>query len=194
MPQTGSRPEVLSFKQEVAAVDGRTVAMSGQGPSNDNTKLPDGLLGEVDVAKVWIEGVECHGLVDTGAMVTTVSQKFYEENLRDIPLQPLNGLLKIECASGEHLPYLGYIEVELAIDNDVSDSFPLLVVPDTAYSTDVPMLLGTNVLRPLMKKSREVHREHFFRRWQLRHPGGSPSDGSASRSAKRVVMGVEWVC
>ena len=197
MPQEGTRPEILPFKREVAAVEGQTVAMAGHSPNSDRDRLPERLLGEVDVAQVWIEGVECQGLVDTGAMVTTVSQQFYQQNLRDIPLHPLNSLLKIECAGGDYLPYLGYIEADLAIDGDWADAsecFPLLVVPDTAYSADVPILLGTNVLRPLMEKSKEVYGQRFLQKmatstpWWLAFRRMSVQDRQESRQEGRVGL------
>ena len=170
VPQEGTCTEILPFKSEVATVEGQPVAMAGQGPTGNQDQLPEGLIGEVDIAKVCIEGIECKGLVDTGASVTTVSQKFYTENLLDLPLHPLNSLLKIECASGEYLPYLGYIEANITIGEDVSGCFPILVVPDTAYSADVPIVLGTNVLRPLMKKSREVYGERFLQEMETPTP------------------------
>ena len=42
-------------------------------------------------------------------------EKFFRENLKNIPLHPLEALWKIECAMGQHLLYAGYIEVGLRI-------------------------------------------------------------------------------
>ena len=79
-------------------------------------------------------------LLDTESCVSTISQTFYENNFNDIELMPLNGLLKLECADGSSMPYLGYIQVKiqsLGIPNKhVQDSI-LLVVPDTDYNKNV---------------------------------------------------------
>ncbi len=83
------------------------------------------------------------------------------------PLYPLETLLKIECAGGEYLPYTGFIEVDVTMEgvkSEVSQCVPFLVVPKTAYSEDVLVLLGTNVLRPLMQKCRERYGPSFLQK------------------------------
>ena len=43
-----------------------------------------------------------------------MSQSFYEEHLLHIPLEPLDNMLDIECAGGDQLPYLGFVQVRVA--------------------------------------------------------------------------------
>lgn len=87
-------------------------------------------------------------LVDSGSMVTTVSEDF----LRSLHPQPtINGLddLILKCPDSKSLPYLGYIEAtieaEFLCDKEVC--VPALVVPSTSYHTEVPIVVGTNVIR-----------------------------------------------
>ena len=48
------------------------------------------------------------------------------------------------------MPYAGYIEAEIEIPGkDVSQTSFFLVVPETDYSSSVPVLVGTNTLRPM---------------------------------------------
>jgi hypothetical protein len=62
-------------------------------------------------------------------------------------LKPLHSLLNIECADGKQLPYEGYIETDIYI-NDLDETHPcvFLVIHDSPYHMEVPILLGTNVL------------------------------------------------
>ena len=47
--------------------------------------------------------------------------------------------------SGQRLPYAGYIEAEIEIPGkDVSQTSLFLVVPETDYSSSVPVLVGTD--------------------------------------------------
>ena len=171
--------------------------MAGPSPDEKPTAVPDKLLAEVDVAEILVEGVECRGLIDTGSMVSTISQQFYDDNLTSCPLHPLDSLLKIECADGEYLPYSGYIEVEITMDPEmpeVSECFPLLVVPKTAYNEEVPVLLGMNVLRPLMEKCREKFGPRYLQKkvtatpWWLAFRTTTQQDRQCNRFDGRVGM------
>ena len=104
-----------------------------------------GSSNEVDIV---VENIGTRALLDTGSCVSTIGQTFYENNFGHVELMPLNNLLRLECADGSTMPYLGYIEVKLQAHgiptNHVQDSI-LLVVPDTDYNKNVPILIGTNI-------------------------------------------------
>ena len=171
----GSCAEVLLFKPTVAAVEGQTAATAFQ----MTEQSPNKLVGNVNEAHVSFDGHQCTALLDTGSMVSTVSETFYNSYLTDNPLLAIDDLLRIECADGQLLPYLGYIETELSMleqeeGGEVSTiTFLCLVVPDTAYNTEVPVLLGTNVLRPMMETKKAKHGDQFIQKsaiatsWQL---------------------------
>ena len=109
------------------------------------------LVGSANEAEAFIAGIGCKCLIDTGSQVTTISQSFHEQHLSHIPIKPISNLLHVQGAGGASVPFLGYAEVEI--------SFPLqlkknsakywtlaLIVPDTSYHAEVPLLVGTNVI------------------------------------------------
>ena len=61
-----------------------------------------------------IQGMETSALLDTGSMVSTVSETFYE-NLPDRPeLKSMDDFgIEITGANGGSIPYIGYIEVDI---------------------------------------------------------------------------------
>lgn len=82
--------------------------------------------------------------------MTTISASFYNENLSHRPIQPISDL-EVEGANGQAVPYLGYIAVSLEFLKDFIGTLPeistlALVVPDLRSNTDLPVLIGTNVL------------------------------------------------
>jgi len=84
-------------------------------------------------------------------MITTVSETFYR-SLQDLPdLQGLDSLLDVSVADGSKLSYLGYIEVSIVVPfiSDFVLKVPVLVVPDTELNNTCPVIVGTNVLRPI---------------------------------------------
>ncbi len=113
--------------------------------------MPPTLIGNATEISCKINNITVNGLLDTGSQISSISRKFYMENLSKLPLHNIDNLLKIESVSGESLPYFGYIEVTISLQCDnnqfVSKSIPLLVVPDTTYNNQVPLLLGTNLLQ-----------------------------------------------
>lgn len=44
--------------------------------------------------------------------VSTCSEKYYSDNLSDVPLQTFSRILKIECADANALPYQGLVSVQ----------------------------------------------------------------------------------
>ena len=45
--------------------------------------------------------------------MSVVAETFY--NLSNVSLQLLNQMIKIECADGNQLPYLGYVELNFLL-------------------------------------------------------------------------------
>ena len=117
------------------------------------------LVGSENVANMIVAGKVVQCLLDTGSMVTTISEVYYNCCLKDdYPLLSLKTLIKIEGAGGHNLPYLGYVELEMGIGNcDKTVFVPVLVVPSTNYSEQVPMIVGTNVLNALQEKGVSSH-------------------------------------
>jgi hypothetical protein len=55
-----------------------------------------------------------------------------------------------QVAEGSPLPYLGYVEVSISVTFQSDNMMVLLlVVPETDYYKSVPVVIGTNILRPI---------------------------------------------
>lgn len=108
------------------------------------------LIGEPNECEILIEDKRCMALIDTGSMVTTISEAFLQQHLPQTPIHMLEDL-QLEGPNGESLPYRGYVEIDLSLPINRHfqklGSFPILVVPETSYKRDVPVLVGTNVLK-----------------------------------------------
>ncbi|MCG7879345.1 MAG: RNase H-like domain-containing protein [Candidatus Thiodiazotropha endolucinida] len=110
----------------------------------------DRIVGSANESFIYINGVKTSGLVDTGSMVTSVSESFYN-SLN--PLPQLHAItefgLQVQGANGDELPFKGYIEAEIKVPFLSNSQFniPLLVVSDTEYNSNIPAIVGTNVIR-----------------------------------------------
>ena len=105
-----------------------------------------------------MNGIEFTALLDTGSNVSTIAESKFMELFPDTPIQSLDEFkLDIEGAGGHQLPYSGYFESEVSVAGFSGKvSCLVLIVPDTRYAQRVPVLLGTNVLKPLMNSWRET--------------------------------------
>lgn len=115
--------------------------------SNSKPKL----VGERCTAIVNISGVDCSGLLDTGSQVTTVSLSFYNKHLSTQLIEPLEHLIEVKGANGQSVPYLGYVKINVRLPKELMNSKDAvttlaLVVPDACSNSEVPILIGTNLL------------------------------------------------
>ena len=122
--------------------------------------LPSGLIGPRCAASVFVEGVPCESILDTGSQVTTISESFHHDFLSPLPIQPIHALLEIEGAGGQNVPYLGYVEVNISFPQTITgkkaDLMALvLVVPEHHLNSKIPLLIGTNVLDQLYQHGME---------------------------------------
>ena len=143
------------------------------GNNRTSLKRETTLIGNSNESSVTIEGINTSALIDTGSCVSTVTKEFYEKHLNHIELQPVQGLLKIECADGNELPYSGYIESTLCVDGiprEHEQSCIFLIVPESGYSSRVPVLLGTNVLATMMTNCKEQFGPKYLQNARLSTP------------------------
>jgi hypothetical protein len=138
---------------------------------NSKHKIPPGLFGTPTETKVTLQDINTKALIDTGSTVSTLSHTFYKEHLSHLELKLLHSLLNIECADGKQLPYEGYIETDIYI-NDLDETHPcvFLVTPGSPYHMEVPILLGTNILTSIMNTYKEKHGERFLQTSKLTTP------------------------
>ena len=118
------------------------------------------LVGKPTETKVALDSVETLALFDTGSSISSIGHSFYLDNLSHLPLLPVSDILNVECADGKNLPYMGYIKCTL-VSSGISECFEqfclILVVPDTNYNLQVPVVIGTNILDEILKDSKNIH-------------------------------------
>ena len=131
--------------------------------------LPPGLVGPRCVSTVSVGDISCQSILDSGSQVTTISETFHSENLASSPIQPIYDLLKVEGAGGQPVPYLGYVAVPLTFPDSVTGEEEhltalALVVPECQFNSEIPVLVGTNVLLQLYQRGMGHDRSAFQRR------------------------------
>ena len=145
-----------SFKLTRISFEGRKEVKPKRSPKKQEDKKRCDLVGTSNVLKIKVDGNECEGLIDTGSMITTVGEEFYQKKLQHLELRDLAAVLQIEGAGGQNVPYLGMIEAEMEIPGAKPLHVPVLVVPATKFNSSVPVIVGTNVLKVIQNKDDTV--------------------------------------
>ena len=114
-----------------------------QVPGTNRVNVPPGLIRKPTETEIYIDGSLTSALLDTGSIISTVSENYYREHISS-PLRTLDTLLDIECADGQQLPYIGYAEIQFQLPGHTHlyDCI-LLVTQNSRYNSEVPLLLGT---------------------------------------------------
>ena len=152
---------------------GQQQRRKGQSYKRSTNNTDSDLIGEICEASIEVYNIPTKALLDTGLTVSTISHKFYNDNFSDIPIQKLDTLLNIECADGKNLPYEGFIETHITsrgLSPPSQQNCILLVIPDSSYSTSVPIILGTNIFSHFMKTCQQEHGTRFLQRANLHTP------------------------
>ncbi len=113
------------------------------------------LIGQCPVMKVVMAGVVVPCLVDTGSMVSTITEGFFAEHFQPQVQGILQscGWLQLKAANGLDIPYKGYLELDVEVLGRTLSRMGILVVrdpPDVQTQTrkrNVPGLLGMNILQ-----------------------------------------------
>ena len=105
-------------------------------------------MGRANESAITFCGVETKALLYSGSQVTTVSEHFYDSLNPQPPTAEIEELV-LKGPDGRSIPYLKCIVVTIAAgflpDKEV-DALAL-VVPTTVYHAEVPIVIGTNVIR-----------------------------------------------
>ena len=140
----GAKAEEDSEKTEGTEEDSKEDA-GGQVMGDRCYHNPDPLyrlIGPANEALVYLEGRPYKALLDTGAMVSLISETTVEE--LKLKLWPISKL-KLTGPAGKCIPYSGYVETTLEVGKYRGDVL-FLVVPETTYSKRVPLCIGTTIL------------------------------------------------
>lgn len=94
---------------------------------------------------VW---VPC--LVDTGSMVSTITESFYKQHFEPWGQEKLRSCnwLRLSAVNGLAIPYVGYLELDVQLCGRVIMKQGVLVVKDPPDSvSSVPSVLGMNIIK-----------------------------------------------
>ena len=148
--------------------------LKSQDPNKFHIQTPENLVGHSNEVHVKLEGQVENALLDTGSTISTLSENFFRKlhELYHCELRPLNMILEVESASGDSLPYLGYVEINLEVPETKLYSKPclFLVVPDTKYNSRVPILIGTNILQSIMETLYKDLGDQYSKKSQISPP------------------------
>ena len=106
------------------------------------------LVGSAPTVTVKLGGTPVKLLLDSGSMVTTISQQFFDTHLKG-KCEPRDGshFLRLRAANGLELPYSGYVELDVEVDGYIVPDRGILIQKVDPGSHQG--ILGTNVLDQL---------------------------------------------
>ena len=115
---------------------------------------------------VCVGGVRVPCLIDTGSMVSTITETFFYEHFEQIgrnSIQPCHWL-QLRAANGLAIPYVGYTESDVELCGKLMPSCGILVVkdPPSGLNSKVPGVLGMNVLRKCYREFFEQYGQSLF--------------------------------
>ena len=126
------------------------VGSSSAHPTSEADSFVHRLVGSANEHSVVVNGSSFKCLLDSGSMVTTISQSAYQSLNPKVSLHPLDNLgLTLSVADGSSLKYSGYIEATISLPflSSFNLDIPVLVIPDNDFNVSCPVIIGTNVLR-----------------------------------------------
>lgn len=155
---------------------------------SNESKVAARLIGQCPVVQVRIGGVQVPALLDTGSMVTTVTQAFFEKHLKPQTAEQLKACnwLQLTAANGLDIPYLGYVELDVEVLGKVLPRMGILVVKDPPdplvrrRKNVVPGLLGMNIINRCYDELFKEHSNHLFSAPQVKQ-GGKGWEGALSQ-------------
>lgn len=106
-------------------------------------------------------GVKVPCLVDTGSMVSTVTESLFLQYFEPWGRERLQSChwLELRAANGLTIPYIGYLELDVELCGKRMPRCGVLVVKDPpgGLSVQVPGVLGMNVIRRCYRDLFEQH-------------------------------------
>ncbi|KAL6456493.1 hypothetical protein MHYP_G00350370 [Metynnis hypsauchen] len=106
------------------------------------------LVGTCPYLTVNIGGIDVKCLLDTGSMVSTLTETFFSQHFKETPQSCR--WLQLKAANGLDIPYLGYLELDVTVFDKVICNRGILIVkdpPGSSHSIEVPGVLDMNVIR-----------------------------------------------
>ena len=119
--------------------------------NNDKENIKRRLIGKVNKERIQIGNTRCDALLDSGSVISSISEDFYRKHCSDVPLKMIHdlfdGTFTITSASGNQLSILGYIEINVSLPG-LSRPVPslIMVLADSILNEKMPALIGSNIL------------------------------------------------
>ncbi|XP_060556168.1 uncharacterized protein LOC132716854 [Ruditapes philippinarum] len=136
-----------------------------------HSSIVENLIGPANEQSVIVNGNTFKCLLDSGSMVSTISQSAFETLNPKATLKALDSLgLTLSIADGSSLKYSGYIEATICVPflSSFNLDIPILVIPDNDFNISCPIIIGTNVLRRCKMFVKEVPEELSIpEQWQM---------------------------
>lgn len=106
-------------------------------------------------------GVLVPCLIDTGSMVSTITESFFAANFEPWGQDRLQSChwLRLSAANGLPIPYVGYMELDVELCGKVVPKCGILIVrdPPSTLTSQAPGVLGMNVM---VRRYRELFGQH----------------------------------
>ncbi len=150
------------------------------------------LVGKCRTVNVKMNGVNVVCLLDSGSMVTTITESFFLSHFANKGTRGLRDCnwLGLTAANGLELPYLGYLELDIEVLQKMVPKRGILIVKDPVNTTlsvqkaHVPIVLGMNVITHCFKELYEEYGPRLFQSPQVLAAG--PAWQQALRACERM--------
>ena len=93
---------------------------------------------------ITISNTDIKCLIDTGSMVSTITESFYVKYLSTIPVIQ-EQFITLRAANGLDIPYVGYIETDIIVHGHAVKDRGILIVKDVS-GREIPGLIGMNII------------------------------------------------
>lgn len=123
------------------------------------------LLASCPVIDVVMGGISVTCLVDTGSMVSTITESCFQEHFASLGHDRLQSChwLQLQAANGLSIPYIGYLELDVKLSDKVLPHCGILVVRNpTNAGSFVPGNLGMNIIKRTYQELFGAHGGSFF--------------------------------
>lgn len=153
------------------------------------------LVGSCPTLQVKMGTIDVWCLLDTGSMVTTVTESYFNFNFSDLGKGGLQecAWLALKAANGMDIPCVGYVELDVSIFGVTLPSKGILIVKDTcspsmhAQKEKIPAVLGMNIIQECYTLLFDKHGAELFQVPQVR------TAAPAWRQALRCCQQIEAI-
>lgn len=124
-------------------------------------------MNNCPVLEVKFGDVVISSLLDTGSMVTTITESCYNKHFAHLENVPLHDCswLDLRAGNGLKLPYLGYLELDITVLGNCMPSMGIFVVKDHQMQYKkfkTPAVLGMNIIKGFYQELFQQHGASLF--------------------------------